>query len=307
MKSLVILFILAFCNFTFAQSLSFELDKIRQIKLLESTRDDVKRILSSYKSDDAEKDDEPDYSETFSSENIDIEISYTTGDCSDEADDTDEWKVAKGKVKFIEISFTDSVKFEDLQFYVSNFRKEQYYANKENEFVYHNKELGIAFVVNEGEIETIRLLPANKQSSLLCKNEEAEEFKQFYSNESYFTVPKLEDRVWEVKEYGRSGVADITLSANEITVSCSALGSADNKNCSNSPRIIFVSTKSFDPENDNYVVFEYIVSGGRIVGKGKDVMWDLSDAKPGVYKISAGVDDGCGICSEMMTKEIVVK
>ena len=111
MKSLVILFILAFCNFTFAQSLTFNLDKIKQIEMLESTRDDVKRILSGYK---AENDDEPDYSETFSSEKIDVEITYTTGDCSDDADDTDEWKVAKGKVKFIEISFNDPVNFEEL-------------------------------------------------------------------------------------------------------------------------------------------------------------------------------------------------
>ena len=169
----------------FAQSLAFELDRIRQIKLLESSRDDVRRILYDYKLDSAEKDDEPSYSQDFSSEKLDIEISYTTGDCSDDADDTDEWKVAKGKVKFIEISFNDSVKFDELLLNASDFQKEQRYANIEGDFVYHDKEKGIAFMINEGEISAIHLFPVKKQSSLLCKNEEAENLTTFYSKESY--------------------------------------------------------------------------------------------------------------------------
>jgi hypothetical protein len=55
------------------------------------------------------------------------------------------------------------------------------------------------------------------------------------------------------------------------------------------------------------LLYVYKVSGGRIVGTGKDVMWDLADAKPGIYTITAGVDDGCGICGETKTKEITVK
>ena len=179
-------FISLMCVSAFAQSLTFELDKIRQIKMLESTRDDVKRILSGYKSDVAENDDEPDYSETFSSEKLDIEVSYTTGDCSDDADDTDEWKVAKGRVKFIEISFNDSVKFEELLLNASDFQKEQRYANIEDDFVYHDKDKGIAFIVDEDGIGTIHLFPVKKQSSLLCKNEEAEEPQNFLFKRKLF-------------------------------------------------------------------------------------------------------------------------
>ena len=288
----------------FAQSLTFELDKIRQIKMLESTRDDVKRILSGYKSDVAENDDEPDYSETFSSEKIDVEISYTTGDCSDDADDTDEWKVAKGKVKFIEISFNDSVKFEELILKTSDFQKEQRYADREDDFVYHDKDKGIAFIVDEDGINEIHLFPVKKQSTLLCKNEEAENFKTFYSKESYFGDVELKDRV--IISCAPAYVSDLTLSATEITASCSALDSVENKNCSNSPRLINVSTVANDPEDDT-LVYHYTVSGGRIVGTGKDVMWDLADVKPGKYTITAGVDDGCGICGETKTKEVVVK
>ena len=122
-----IFFLIAFLFLTmnitaFAQSLSYELDKIREIKLLESSRDEVKRILSGYKSDD---EDDESSSKTFSSEKIEVEISYTTGDCSGEEDDADEWNVAKGKVKLVEITFEDSVTLKDLQLDVSGFQKEQ--------------------------------------------------------------------------------------------------------------------------------------------------------------------------------------
>lgn len=58
----------------FAQSPVFEFDKIRQIKPLESTRTDVKKILSGYESGD---EDDLDSSQTYSFEKIDVEISYT--------------------------------------------------------------------------------------------------------------------------------------------------------------------------------------------------------------------------------------
>ncbi len=39
------------CGFVFAQTPFPELDKVKQIKLLESTRKDVKRILAEYEDD----------------------------------------------------------------------------------------------------------------------------------------------------------------------------------------------------------------------------------------------------------------
>lgn len=293
----------------FAQSLAYELDKIREIKMLESTRDNVEKILTGYKAD---KDDEDDNSnsQTFSSDKMEIEVSYTTGDCSGEEDDADEWNVSKGKVKQIEITFNDSVELKDLQYDLSDFKKEQKYANVEDEFLYHTIDLGISIEVEENQIEKILIIPALKQSSLLCKDEEnddAEELRKAYSNKSFFLVPKLEDRILKESVHRPNGVSDITLSKSAIKVSCSAITFTENKNCSNSPRIIFVSTKSYDPESDDNSVFYYTVSGGKIIGTGKDVMWDLSDAKPGVYTITAGVDDGCGICGVTKTTTVEVK
>ena len=66
-----------------------------------------------------------------------------------------------------------------------------------------------------------------------------------------------------------------------------------------------VTTTAVDPEND-VLTYNYTVSGGRIVGQGANVSWDLSGAQPGTYTITAGVDDGCGVCGKTQTRTITV-
>ena len=67
-----------------------------------------------------------------------------------------------------------------------------------------------------------------------------------------------------------------------------------------------VTTTAADPEND-VLTYNYTVSGGRIVGQGANVTWDLSGVRPGTYTITAGVDDGCGVCGRTETKTIEVR
>jgi hypothetical protein len=66
-----------------------------------------------------------------------------------------------------------------------------------------------------------------------------------------------------------------------------------------------VTTTAVDPEND-VLTYNYTVSGGRIVGQGANVSWDLTGAQPGTYTITAGVDDGCGVCGKTQTRTITV-
>jgi hypothetical protein len=68
---------------------------------------------------------------------------------------------------------------------------------------------------------------------------------------------------------------------------------------------IEVTTKAVDPEKD-VVTYHYTVSGGRIVGQGANVSWDLTSIAPGTYTITAGVDDGCGICGQTQTRTITI-
>jgi len=66
-----------------------------------------------------------------------------------------------------------------------------------------------------------------------------------------------------------------------------------------------VKTTAVDPEGD-VLTYNYTVSGGRIVGTGVNVFWDLNSVMPGTYTITAGVDDGCGICGDMLTKTVTI-
>jgi predicted metalloprotease with PDZ domain len=76
-------------------------------------------------------------------------------------------------------------------------------------------------------------------------------------------------------------------------------------NVSNANRTIDVSTEALDPDGD-VLTYNYTVSGGKIVGEGAKVVWDLSGVKPGTYTITVGVDDGCGVCGTTKTEQIKI-
>jgi hypothetical protein len=69
--------------------------------------------------------------------------------------------------------------------------------------------------------------------------------------------------------------------------------------------ILEITTSAVDTYNDT-LIYDYTITGGRIIGTGSKVFWDLSDAAPGRYLITAGVDDGCGVCGTTETKQVMV-
>ena len=102
-----------------------------------------------------------------------------------------------------------------------------------------------------------------------------------------------------------AGVVALELSQMEIAVSCSIV----DETCSNNS-IIKVEVVTIGIERQKYV---YTVSGGKIVGEGANIEWDLSDAKPGKYTITAGISqpifDGerWEVLGPTKTKFIVIK
>lgn len=64
-------------------------------------------------------------------------------------------------------------------------------------------------------------------------------------------------------------------------------------NNENKSQKIEISVKYSDPEGD-VVVYEYDVSGGKIIGVGGNVVWDLSGVKPNKYILTICVNDGLG-------------
>lgn len=304
---LLIVFSLAMCGFSFAQSPLADFEKAREIKLLDATRDNVRRILVDY--EPYNYDEEADEI-GFSSETTEIQVKFSSGDCSD---NYEYWNVAKGVATQIEITFLNDVKVEDFRFDFSNFTKEvmsENYAENpiyqkvklgENPdyYIYQNENLGIVFKISDDEIEKIFLVLSKTRASSLCKNENTE---KILSKKHRLIDSILRDDVC-IFVSPPANVEDLILSADEIIIGCK---DAKNKACPNGSRKISVKTIARDPDND-VLTYVYTVSGGSIVGQGANVVWDLTGVGAGTYTITTGVDDGMGVVGTTKTQTIVVK
>ncbi len=100
-------------------------------------------------------------------------------------------------------------------------------------------------------------------------------------------------------------VTNVDLSETTVTGKCPPGERPRPGSTCSTDQEVNVTTTAVDPEND-VLTYSYTVSGGRIVGQGANVSWDLTGAQPGTYTITAGVDDSCGICGKTVTKTIVV-
>jgi hypothetical protein len=100
-------------------------------------------------------------------------------------------------------------------------------------------------------------------------------------------------------------VTNLELSETRVTGRCQpGFQPREGTTCSDD-MAVDVRTTAVDPEND-VLTYNYTVSGGRIVGQGANVSWDLTGAAPGTYTITAGVDDSCGVCGKTQTRTIEV-
>lgn len=102
-----------------------------------------------------------------------------------------------------------------------------------------------------------------------------------------------------------ANVNSVTLSDTTITLGCQPGFQPRPGTTCNDSTSVSVATSASDPEND-VLTYNYTVSGGRIVGTGANVSWDVAGLAPGTYTITAGVDDGCGLCGKTQTQTITV-
>ena len=118
-----------------------------------------------------------------------------------------------------------------------------------------------------------------------------------------FWIGRRDKRLGEVVNLP-ANVDSVALGATVITLPCPP-GTSSPSGCNDS-KTVSVATRASDPEND-VLTYNYTVSGGRVVGTGANVQWDLSSAQVGTYTIVTGVDDGCGVCGRTDTKTITVR
>ena len=104
---------------------------------------------------------------------------------------------------------------------------------------------------------------------------------------------------------GFANVTNLALGDTTVYTPCAPGTRPKSGQACSDVQSVTVATTAVDPEND-VLTYNYTVSGGRIVGTGANVSWDLSGATPGTYTITAGVDDSCGVCGQTQTKTITV-
>lgn len=297
MKKIVILIILnlAACSLMPAQSRVNALDKAKQIKLLESGRDEVQKIFAGY---DLEPSDASRYYQRFSSGNAHIWVSYSSGNCAEYSDD---WNMPAWTVTKVNIEFEIPIKPKSSGINLSKYKKEKVYANVSDQYMYHDQELEIGIEVRRHKIKEITLTPSKKYSHLLCNAEEA---KKRRSRSSWYTTDLKERLHFYETPNLPADVVNLILSIPEITADCTLPGAA--RHCADGVKMIAVFSAAKDPDGD-VLIYSYEVSGGIITGRGEKVLWDLSGVKAGTYTIKASVDDGCGFCGKSISKTVVVK
>jgi hypothetical protein len=102
-----------------------------------------------------------------------------------------------------------------------------------------------------------------------------------------------------------ANVTNVTLSDTTVTLGCRPGFVPREGTTCNDATTVSVATTAVDPEND-VLTYNYTVSGGRIVGTGANVTWDVTGLQPGTYTITSGVDDGCGLCGKTETRTITI-
>ena len=101
-------------------------------------------------------------------------------------------------------------------------------------------------------------------------------------------------------------VEKLELDRNEIFLPCPPGVRPQNEAACDDVRSIQVKTTVANPQNEE-LSYDYIVSGGRIVGAGANVSWDLSRMRVGTYTITVSIRDSAQRISGTQTETIRVK
>ncbi len=266
----------------YSQSIGDVLERARTVKLLEADRIAVREAFYEMTFDRSYRN-----RDEFTFGDLDISVYYSTGECDE--DEEEIFQAEKGKAVRIEIASSVDRTIAQLGFDLSKLKKEQMYQFSDSSFIYHDKKLGLAVQVSDGEVEEIILFPSVNTRVKPCDSEKAREFVQM---ESWFGTTKLEDRTGT--DFCRNGPANVT-----------ALDLERDLITALTPKRVKVETVAQDPENDP-LIYDYVVSAGRVIGTGAKVVWDLTGVPPGTYTISARVDDGCGFCGQTVTKNVTI-
>ncbi len=96
-------------------------------------------------------------------------------------------------------------------------------------------------------------------------------------------------------------IEKLELDRNELTYICPYFD-----NCGKDENfLIQVKTTVRNPKKVP-LIYQYTVSGGRIIGQGEKVFWDLNRVRPGTYTITVAIDYGRGFSYETKSENVTV-
>lgn len=100
-------------------------------------------------------------------------------------------------------------------------------------------------------------------------------------------------------------IEKIELDRKKVFLSCRpGMRPREGMNCDDTASIK-VKVSVSNPRNVA-LSYEYTVSGGRIIGQGANVTWDLAGVQPGYYAITVGINDGSGFRTITKTESVSV-
>ena len=306
MNRLFVLILVSFamCDFAFAQLPLAELRKIKEIKILESTKEEAIKILAG---ESITYSDSTDFFYTdFSMANAKVRVFYASGNCAEENED---WNVPSYVVTQINVEPKGYPKiqkagpefFKEIGKDFSKLRKERLWGKTKGRYDYQDKFSGISIHTLDNVIKSISFFPSKKNYLKLCNRKEV---LKYYSHDSMNRDPRLKNGFFHYNQ--PANVTALDLDRTEIIADCDSSNAEQNKPNAGAVNKISVVTNAVDPENDP-LTYNYSVSAGKIIGEGYRVIWDLSGVKAGTYKITAAVADDCGICGNQITKSVIVK
>ena len=273
------LFVLfACCGHLFPQTFLEDRERAKRLKLLEDELQDVIELWSPGSLDIGPK------GHFFYREDSVITLTYASGQCNAESESEfrspDDWRVPDGKLVEIRLNPKSDIPLGKLPINLKTFRKERPYRNYH---AYFNKVTGITVFTRGDYVDEVRISPPEDRYSQLCDNKEV---RSFYASKKFRRYPEH-----------KQNVVDFNFPADVLNLEVTPM--------SDRVRWFSINTKAADPERD-ILIYNYLVSGGRIIGVGADVIWDLAGTPAGVYTVTAAVDDGCGICGKYITKSVRV-
>jgi len=103
-----------------------------------------------------------------------------------------------------------------------------------------------------------------------------------------------------------SDIDSVTLDKDRVFEVCHTGRRSQSGECTQTQATVNVITKTRGTKMDGRSIY-YIPSGGKIVGSGAEVIWDLTDARPGNHWISVGIGTQDVIEGNVITKALTVK